>query len=161
MVSIAQLLQWHLHVAGAWFRHPLVGKSLCFDCLQKSPLMGYLLAIKISTCFFSFVQSWRTPQLKRKECLAASGKEDSRNILGWKEPTRISNPTLKWMAHTGIDPTTSALLGPCPNQLRLCPIWYIIINSESNFSSLFIFSSTYLPKFLIESCKNRMIWHPE
>lgn len=144
MVSVVQFLQLHLHVAGAWFTHPLVGKSLCSDCPQKSPLMGYLLAIKILTCFFSFIWGWQTPQMKRKKCLAASGKENSQ---GQKEPTRILSPTLKWMAWTGIDPTTLAVLASCPNQLRLCPIWYIIISSESNFSSLFPFLPPIFPTF--------------
>lgn len=48
--------------------------SLCSDHLQRSSLMGYLIAIKISTHLFSFIWAWKTPQLKWKEYLAASTK---------------------------------------------------------------------------------------
>lgn len=34
-----------------------------------------------------------------------------------RDPQRQSSPVLKWMAHTGIEPTTLMLLAPCPNQL--------------------------------------------
>lgn len=41
--------------------------------------------------------------------LALEPVTESQNVLVWKEPIRVMNPALKWMAHTGIKPTTLVL----------------------------------------------------
>lgn len=53
-----------------------------------------------------------TSENKRKGFL--SSKNHSRYWIG-RDPERSSSPTLKWMAHSGTEPTTWALLAPCSN----------------------------------------------